>query len=269
MRIRPFSSVSQAEVIRLQREGKLKGQPAWRHLLGDVFFECTKSDFGQRLHHVWVCDDNGNPLYDTFIHHEPIGAVTLPISVDGKIGLQLIDRPVFKTGAEQTFPTLDYAKLGDKVWEIPRGAPQKGEAAKKAALREADEELGKKILRVKLIAYWRANSTFFPHNIPVFMALVDPNAPGECSPDENEKILKVEWFDEAQVMEKILAQEISCGATMTALAWYFAKRLKEEKAKSGSSAQGAGQSSKGEGTLGATLGVLAGLASLNDGRGDE
>lgn len=269
MKVKPFSSVSEVEVARLQREGKLKGQPAWRHLPGDVFFECTRPDFGQKLHHVWICDDNGNPLYDTFVHHEPIGAVTLPINVDGKIGLQLIDRPVFKVGAEQTFPELDYNKLGEKVWEIPRGAPQKGEAAKKAALREADEELGKKIIKVKLIAYWCANSTFFPHNIPVYMALVDPNAPGECSPDENEKILKVEWLDEAQVMEKILAKEISCGATMTALAWYFANRLKEEKTKTGGSAQSVRQGSRGGGTVAAAFGVVAGLASLDDGREDE
>jgi len=136
-------------------------------------------------------------------------------------------------------------------------------------LREAEEELGKKIIRVELITYWRPNSTFFPHRIPVFMALVDPNAPGELPPDVNEKILRVEWFDEAQVVEKVLAQEINCGATMTALAWYFAKRLKEEKAKTSSGVIGDGQSGGARraaaSVASAALGLLTGLANLDNG----
>ncbi|MFH1098935.1 MAG: NUDIX domain-containing protein, partial [Candidatus Uhrbacteria bacterium] len=179
--MRPFSEVAK----------EMEGKQGWRRGEGDDVFVHSKLGV---VRHVVICRDDGTPLYDQFIHFEPIGAVTVPVNSKGELGLVRVERPTLKADVTgNTFPLLNVADLGVASLEFPRGFPKKGEAAAQTAAREGEEELGSPILGVEQIGELTPNTTFHPHRIPIFLVRVNEEFKGTLPPDVNEKILKVEW----------------------------------------------------------------------------
>ena len=211
MRVRPMSEVG------------LENCPNpnhWERRDGDVVLEHPVMG---SIVSVAVCNDDGTPRYDQFLHTEPIGAITVPVNTEGEIGLIEIERVSFKFGAEQVWPITDFSALGEVSIEIPRGAPRKGEAAKQTALREGQEELNSPILSVEQIGMLTPNTTFHPHRIPVYHVRVDHRREGPIPLDVNERILKVRWHPEAQVRDLIRRGKIYCAMTLAALAMHLAR----------------------------------------------
>ncbi|MEW6407856.1 MAG: NUDIX domain-containing protein [Patescibacteria group bacterium] len=168
---------------------------------------------------VVICRDDGTPMWDQFLHNEPIGAICVPVNKKGEIGLIIVERPIFKNDPE--FPLSDFSKLGALSIECPRGFPFKGERSQETAARETDEEIGSPVSESILLGHIRPNSTFHPHAIPVYLVKVDEDFQGITPPDVNEKILRVEWFTVSRVKEMIRKDEIICGITKAALCHLF------------------------------------------------
>ncbi|MBU0649224.1 NUDIX hydrolase [Patescibacteria group bacterium] len=200
MKVIPFSEVP----------GK---EPGWKRGEGDVVL--YHPTYGE-IRHVWVCDKEGKPHHDQFLHNEPIGAVTMPMRKDGKVGFITADRPCFPPGKEH-FPLKDFEVLGCESLELPRGFPKKGERSEQTAKREGAEEIGSPILEVSEIGQITPNTTFNPHRIPVYLAKIDEDFVGEVPPDVNEKILGKVFLSKDEIMEKLKNQEIFCGFTLAAL----------------------------------------------------
>lgn len=156
--------------------------------------------------------------FDAFVHNEPIGAVTLPIRSDGCIGFITSFRPTFQEGKHQ-FPIRkeDFVNLGRESLELPRGFPIKGEQSDQTAKREGAEEIGSPILSVKKLGVVTPNTTFNPHQIPVYLAEIDEKFDGEIPGDVNEKILGKIFLEPKVVLAKVMAGEIYCGFTLSAL----------------------------------------------------
>jgi 8-oxo-dGTP pyrophosphatase MutT (NUDIX family) len=111
----------------------------------------------------------------------------------------------------------DFPKLGAPSLECPRGFPFKGKKSQETAVREAGEELGSPVLESKLIGYSRPNSTFHPHQIPIYLVRVDEEFRGTVPADVNEKILKVTYYPAAEVKNMIKAKKITRGMTKSAI----------------------------------------------------
>lgn len=168
--------------------------------------------------HVAVCNDEGKPLYDQFLHAEPVGAVTVPMNSKGEIGIITAVRPTAKPGtySYQEFEN-DFSNLGCESIEVPRGFPMKDEIGTETAMREGGEELGSPIKSVSLLGEITPNTTFHPHRIPVYLAQVDENFTGPMPGDVNEKILKVTWVTKAKLLTMVRDDKIYCGMTMAAI----------------------------------------------------
>lgn len=168
--------------------------------------------------HVAVCNDEGKPLYDQFLHAEPVGAVTVPMNSEGKIGIITVARPTAKPGT-YNYPNFEnnLSNLGWESIEVPRGFPRKGEIGAQTAAREAGEELGSPIKLIELLGEITPNTTFHPHRIPVYLAQVDENFTGPIPGDVNEKILKVYWVTKSELLGMVKDNQIYCGMTMAAI----------------------------------------------------
>ena len=169
--------------------------------------------------HVAMCNDDGTPLWDQFLHFEPIGAVTVPINLKGEFGMVRVYRPTIRPDAVYDFSDIDATieRLGATSVEFPRGFPKKGERVDQTARREGEEELNSPILEVRQLGEITPNTTFHPHRIPVFGIKVDERYAGALPPDVNEKILKVTWMSPEQIRECVAQGEINCGMTLAAL----------------------------------------------------
>lgn len=187
----------------------------WKPGDGDVVL--TNPNLGKVVH-VAVCTDEGKPLYDQFLHAEPVGAVTLTTNLKGEIGIITVARPTAKPGTYD-YPNFEHnlSNLGCESVEIPRGFPLKGEASAQTAKREGGEELGSPIKSVELLGNITPNTTFHPHRIPVYLAQVDENFTGPMPGDVNEKILKVTWVTKNKLLTMIKEKEIYCGMTLAAI----------------------------------------------------
>ncbi|MDO8599553.1 MAG: NUDIX domain-containing protein [bacterium] len=217
MRIRTF----------LEVRGQLGENRGWFPDNGDVVFSHRKG-LGV-VRHVVVCKDDGTPVYDQFIHAEPVGAVTVPVNSKGEFGVIDVWRPTIVSAEEYRFPDLDLAKVGVMSTEFPRGFPKKGEVGAQTALREAQEELSSPIRKVAQIGEWTPNTTFHPHRIPVFAAWLDEARAADVvakrtvpSPDMNEKILNVRWVALDHLFALMRERKLHCGATQAALCLYLA-----------------------------------------------
>lgn len=220
MKIKPFTAFTSEALAKL---GKKVG---WTKIGEDIFF--SNPGRGQH-HHVWICDDRGAPLWDQWLYFEPRSVITLIENRIGQLGLQSIYRPVFGVGTNNTFPKINYTTVGDQLIEFPRGVVNDGETTEAAAMREAEEEMQLKAVKAELIGYWIPNSSYTTNRIPVCSVLIDHEQPAKAHRDIGEEDIKVKWYDADEVIRMMLAGEIQCGATNTALAWYFAKRLREVK----------------------------------------
>jgi hypothetical protein len=200
MEFRPLSEID------LKKEGWQRGE-------GDQVL--VNPQFGEI---VRIGVQGPNYAYDAFLHNEPIGAVTLPIRSDGCVGFITSFRPTFKAGTHR-FPIRkeDFGNLGCESLELPRGFPIKGEPADQTAKREGAEELGSPIISVKKLGVVTPNTTFHPHQIPVYLAEIDEKFEGDIPGDVNEKILGKIFLEPKAVLAKIVAGEIYCGFTLSAL----------------------------------------------------
>lgn len=216
MKVRTFSEV----------EAELGEKRGWRQGSGDEVLVNPKLGV---VRHVAICRDDGTPLYDQFLHIEPIGAITVPVNTKGELGVVTVERPGVRDMKWYQFPGgPDLSLLGCPSMEFPRGFPKKGELAAQTAAREGEEELGSPILSVQQIGEITPNTTFHPHRIPVFLVRVNEAFAGTMPPDVNEKILKVEWRSLEDVMSRIRGSKIHCGMTKAALCHYLAEMHSEE-----------------------------------------
>lgn len=181
---------------------------------------------GVELRRVAITRD-GRPLYDQWLAVEPVGAATLPIGDDGKIGLVQPWRPVSPVDQPLRSGEVDLSTLGQACWEIPRGFPQlnqsRVESSNLTATRETEEELGLRVSVAEVLGHYRMNSTFFVNAIPIWYARVTGEGSARAG-DPNEKILKAQMFDRSAVEQMILAGEISDGFTLAALTLYDVRR---------------------------------------------
>lgn len=208
MKVRSFGEIAEA----------LGDRRGWRPGAGDVVL--AHPSLG-RVVHVGICKDDGSPMYDQFLHLEPVGAITVPVNSKGELGLVEVERPGVREAADYTFPNLDLTKFGHPSLEFPRGFPKKGEIAQQTAAREAGEELGSPIRDVRFIGELTPNTTFHSHRIPILLAIVDEGFAGAPPPDVNEKILKVRWHALDAVFACIRLGQIHCGMTKAALLHYL------------------------------------------------
>lgn|GEM_PF-2892993 len=218
MRVRLFSEIQ-------QELGERRG---WFPGSGDVVLNQQRG-LGV-IRHVAICDDDGTPKYDQFLHTEPVGAVTVPVNSKGELGVIDIWRPTIPTAAEYRFPHLDVAALGVMSTEFPRGFPKKGEDGAQTAHREAEEELGSPIRRVEQIGEWTPSTTYNPYRIPVFAAWLDEVRAADVAakrvlppPDVNERILNVQWVPIEILFSLMRQRRLHCGATQSALMLYIAQ----------------------------------------------
>ncbi len=194
--------------------------PKWKKGTGDQVL--INLGFGE-LRHVVVCDKTGKPLWDQPVHIEPVGAITVPVTREGKIRLQKQFRPVvlplcIKPKFPEVFPEDCWGRW---FLEVPRGFPIRGESPDKAAIRETMEEAQSPILEIIQLGEVNANSTFFNHMIPVFLARVDESFEGEFPEDVNEKVLKGDDINPEEVKRLIAGGEIQDALTLAALNLYF------------------------------------------------
>jgi len=162
--------------------------------------------------------------YDAFLHNEPIGAVTIPVNKEGKLGFITAFRPTFQPGKEH-FPLTDTSVLGRESLELPRGFPIKGERSDQTAKREGSEELGSPIISVRQLGLVTPNTTFHPHQIPVFLCEVDSDFKGDIPGDVNEKILGKIFLTPEEVKNRVVGGEIYCGFTLAALGIWLMRVL--------------------------------------------
>jgi len=220
MKVRLFSEVE------MERAG-------WKRDEGDVVF--YNPALGAIVR-VAMCNDEGTPLWDQFLHMEPVGAITVPVNSNGDLGFVVQQRPTISSSELYIYPNLESEErkseivrvldiVGTPSLELPRGFPLKGEAPEQTAKREADQELDSPILEVQRIGEVVPNTAFNPHRIPVFLAKVNEKFDGEYPPDVNEKILKVEWNDPRSVKRMIAGEEMFCGMSLAALSFYFSRQL--------------------------------------------
>lgn len=171
---------------------------------------------------VVICKDDGTPLYDQVVVVEPVGAVTIPVNLEGKIGLQTVFRPVILAEGIDPYVApgnlaINPSDLGRVSIEVPRGFPIKGEKPGETAFREASEELQKLVISAKQIGEVNPNTAYFVHSTPVFLVEVDSTRLTDIPPDVNEKIFKVDWFSREEVEALVREGKIFCGFTLAVL----------------------------------------------------
>ncbi len=164
---------------------------------------------------VVICKDDGAPIWDQFIHNEPVGAISAPINKKGEVSLIIVERLIFKDKAE--FPLQGFSQLGALSVECPRGFSFKGGKSQETAAREVEEEIGSPILESTFLGHIRANSSFNSHAIPIYLVKVDEDFAGRIPPDVNEKILKVKYYPLAEAENMAKEDKITRGITKAAI----------------------------------------------------
>lgn len=211
MKVRLFSEVAD----------QMEGRQGWHRGEGDDIFVHDKLG---RVVHVAMCKDDGAPMWDQFLHLEPVGAICVPINLYDQVGMVRVERPSIKDCELYQFPDLDLEHIGTSSLEFPRGFPFKGEGSEQTAGREAAEELGSPIRKVLLLGRITPNTSFHPHRIPVYLVEVDSDFQGDLPPDVNEKILRVEWIHYSHLKERVIAVDVHCGMTLAAMTLVYGIR---------------------------------------------
>jgi len=163
---------------------------------------------------IVVCNDDNKPIWDQYQIKEGSGAIVVPYySKEGKtyIGFILAERPVVAEGINSL--------------ELPRGFSNISEDSKETVKRELLEETGRKAIITEYIGLINANTAFYATNIPVYAVEVDLSKPEEIKTDGFEKILKAEFIETSEAIEKIKKDEIICGLTKAALLQFLAKKV--------------------------------------------
>lgn len=193
-----------------------------------VFYNPSKGMFV----HVAVCDGD-RPLYDQPIFIEPVGAKTIPMNSKNELGLVKVFRVVHKDPESYDYQAIvdkilagepDLSDFGYWSWEFPRGLPNKPvkgivtpESAQSTAMRETAEEIGSPLLESQYLGATSWNTTFASTRQSVWVGKIDEEFKGEIPPDINEKILQVEWFDREQIYRMMVAGDMFCDMSMSAL----------------------------------------------------
>lgn len=217
-------------------EGKGSGWKKGRHR--SVVLENPDKRVNQQVLHVVICNDDGVPMWDQFLHWENGGAITLPVNSKGQIGLIEIERPVQRenrpfqlVGRSKDVDAQVLVNLGRKCLEAPRGMASKNEKPGETAAREAEEELGRVILAKQYVGCLIANSTFDPRLLHGYIVQVNEKRKSSLPKDVNEKIFKVDWYDPLEVAQMLqMGPEcpIVCSFTKAQLAHFFAARWLEQ-----------------------------------------
>lgn len=174
--------------------------------------------FGMLLHAA-VCDDSGTPLYDQPVWAEPAGAITVPLTADGKLGFVENYRPAVAAAGSHPPSTLD--GCGVVSLELPRGFPNSGETAREAALREAEEELGLEAATAELIGETNSNTTYFLYHQQIFLVTLTSRKAMSNQPDATERIERTRFLTTDEVLQAVSSGKIVCGMTKSALLTYF------------------------------------------------
>ncbi len=202
--------------------------PGWTSGEGDCLL--VNPRMGVELRRVAIARD-GRLLYDQWLAVEPVGAATLPVGDDGKIGLIQVWRPVSLVDQPFKLGELDLSTLGQLCWEIPRGFPQISksgvESSDSTATRETEEELGLRVSHAMKLGYYHGNSAFFANAIPLWCARLTGEGSTRAG-DPNEKILQATMFSRSQIDGMVLRGEISDGFTLAALTLYDVRRRADE-----------------------------------------
>lgn len=175
-----------------------------------------------RIYHLTVSNDQ-KPLYDVAALSEPTGAICVAFNQSGKIALlrQWRAVPASKPGTI-SFDKLDTSAHGFFSIEIPRGFPEAGETPAQAAAREAQEELGLKVERVRQLGWVNCNTAIFMTDIPMYAVLVGAERAGDVQ-DEAEHIVGFEWYDLDAVKKIVSSGEIRCSLTLSAISFLLAR----------------------------------------------
>lgn len=191
-------------------------QPGWRGAPPDRIV--ANPCFGTLLHAV-VCNDAGVPLYDQPVWAEPAGAITVPLTAEGKLGFVENYRPAVSLDGVP-YPPTTLNGCGVVSLELPRGFPNAGETADQAALREAVEEMGFEATMAERIGETNPNTTYFPNSQQIFLVTLTSRKSEIHRPDPTEQI-RARFLTTAQVLEAIATGKIFCGMTKSALMTYF------------------------------------------------
>lgn len=127
----------------------------------------------------------GRMLWKSSLRGIP-GVAIMPISSDGKIGLNLNFRHATRSWE----------------YELPRGGVEMGESAEKAALREMKEETGYIGNEIRFLGYLHPDTGLTNTIVPIFLVRVLEQQ--EASPEDSEAILEVRFFSIDEIQEGLL-----------------------------------------------------------------
>ncbi len=173
---------------------------------------------------------------------ERYGSVEYAVTTDAA-GMPAWDRPVYRE-APHVFAVPWYKPMygpleiglileervhgGGPFWGVPRGFLNPGEEADAAALREAGEEAGVRVVKgVHYLGAINPNPTFIATTGPVIALELDKARLMSAAPERTEKIYRVQFFPRQKLNRAILKGEhsggrFSDGASLAAIYMFLA-----------------------------------------------
>jgi 8-oxo-dGTP pyrophosphatase MutT (NUDIX family) len=193
--------------------------------------------YGKELVHASWFDEEGNPRHSQPLNFHPlklegVGAVTVPLSREGHIGLQKRARPVIQweylphykeviEHAERTGepPFIPKDWTGQPSVEAPRGFHEYRDGSPEdTARRETEEETALFVSSTQYLGRVIANTSFEVQPTDVYLVEFDfTQHPGQL-PDETEAFLTdLTFYSFPELMELKRNGELFCGFTLAAI----------------------------------------------------
>lgn len=175
-----------------------------------VVFENRK--LGISIRYYAICDEKKRVAYDTIGIRERSGnSVVVVVNEEGRIGL-----------------LHEYRPMPDKRFiACVRGFADRKEGGLKTALREFLEETERlKVVKTSKLGKVYQNTTFFEVPINVFLLEVrsSSDADNGIRKDDHEQILRMEFYEESELLRMIRSNKIQCQMTLAALMLYFSMK---------------------------------------------
>lgn len=216
-------TVELIESISKQRQRHEELRPEWRFHSEDV--PLANPRFGW-VQHVAVLGDDQNIRYDQPIVTCRPGPVCIAVDAQGKIALLRHFRPiVLDLDAPPEYPITSFDKLGVESLEFPRGGANPDEKIEQAAAREVEEEVGYRVLSVRVLDRCNADTAFFPISAVTCLVTVDRSEASKATPDPLEDT-DVAFVGENELISLIADGKVLCSQTKAAFLSYLIMKSK-------------------------------------------
>lgn len=213
---------------------ELATKSGWKNPADMSSLIAWQPNLGVLIQRITHCDDSGCPLYDQPLICEGIGAVTVAIDKEGRIGLQKQWRPCISPEYLEEYMQLmgDNKKnpskpseipgfmFGRTSWELPRGLFDftKDATPEDTARRETEEETNLFVSHTIRIGTIVPNTTFFAQPTDVFKVEFNFSQKPDSLPDLTERFLsRLRWFDLEEVRNLQASQDFFCGYSLASI----------------------------------------------------